>query len=68
MAAFSEHVHGSSMAWVWLWLLAAVFGWSLLRQGVRPFLERLFESPANIDPDDDGDGGRVSRVRHGGGP
>jgi ABC-type nickel/cobalt efflux system permease component RcnA len=27
-----------------------VFGWSLLRQGVRPFLERLFESPANHAP------------------
>ena len=32
-------------------------GWSLLRQGVRPFLERLFESPANLDgPDDHGCG------------
>lgn len=29
-------------------VLGAVFLLSLLRQGVRPFLERLFESPANV--------------------
>jgi uncharacterized protein len=43
------HSHGS---WQWLLLgaLAVVFVFSLLRQGVRPFLERLFESPANVAP------------------
>ncbi|MCC7397399.1 MAG: permease [Planctomycetes bacterium] len=30
--------------------LGCLFLWSLLRQGVRPFLERLFESPANLPP------------------
>jgi uncharacterized membrane protein YraQ (UPF0718 family) len=49
--AFDGHAHEASVAWLWLWALAAVFGWSLLRQGVRPFLERLFESPANLGPD-----------------
>lgn len=34
--------------WTMLALLGVVFGGSLLRQGVRPFLERLFESPANV--------------------
>jgi uncharacterized protein len=48
MTAFGNHEHSSSLPWLWLWALAAVFGWSLLRQGVRPFLERLFESPANL--------------------
>ena len=47
---------------MWLWALAAVFGWSLLRQGVRPFLERLFESPANHAP---GDGGHSHGHHHG---
>jgi hypothetical protein len=42
------HEHGEGVT-VWLVLLAALFAWSLLRQGVRPFLERLFESPANHD-------------------
>lgn len=49
MDAFVNHDHQGSMAWFWLWALALVFAWSLLRQGVRPFLERLFESPANLD-------------------
>ena len=40
-----EHTHSG---WLWLGLLGAVFLFSLLRQGVRPFLERLFESPANL--------------------
>lgn len=35
--------------------LGCLFAWSLLRQGVRPFLERLFESPANLA--DNGAGG-----------
>jgi uncharacterized protein len=48
MHAFEDHIHTSSMAWIWLTGIALVFGWSLLRQGVRPFLERLFESPANL--------------------
>ena len=34
--------------WTCLGLLAAVFLFALLRQGTRPFLERLFESPANL--------------------
>ena len=46
--ASPAHEHGDG-ATVWLVLLAALFAWSLLRQGVRPFLERLFESPANHD-------------------
>jgi hypothetical protein len=44
----AAHVHGSPLAWGALAALAAVFAVSLLRQGVRPFLERLFESPANV--------------------
>jgi hypothetical protein len=43
-----EHAHGT-VDWAWLVALAALFGVSLLRQGVRPFLERLFESPANLE-------------------
>ena len=50
LGALSDHAHDGAQSWVWLWALAAVFGWSLLRQGVRPFLERLFESPANHAP------------------
>ena len=53
MSAFGEHAHESPFAWVWLWGVALVFGWSLLRQGVRPFLERLFESPANMGHGED---------------
>ncbi|HEB51816.1 MAG TPA: hypothetical protein ENI87_01035 [bacterium] len=51
MPAFGADAHASTSAWIWLWTLAALFLWSLLRQGVRPFLERLFESPANADED-----------------
>lgn len=49
VAAFgaAEHTHAVG-GWIWLVLLGVVFVFSLLRQGVRPFLERLFESPANI--------------------
>ena len=50
---FGAHMHESHLAWVWLWGVALVFGWSLLRQGVRPFLERLFESPVNLEHDHD---------------
>ena len=50
LGALSDHTHDGALSWIWLWALAAVFGWSLLRQGVRPFLERLFESPANHAP------------------
>lgn len=42
------HDH-ASWGWLALGALGAVFLFSLLRQGVRPFLERLFESPANLD-------------------
>ncbi|MEO6594797.1 MAG: permease [Planctomycetota bacterium] len=45
--ADGAHVH-SSWAWVALAGLGVVFLFALLRQGVRPFLERLFESPANL--------------------
>lgn len=38
----------STFGWVALAGLGALFFASLLRQGVRPFLERLFESPANV--------------------
>ncbi len=44
----AEHVHASPLGWTMLGALAVVFALSLLRQGVRPFLERLFESPANL--------------------
>ncbi|MCR9248410.1 MAG: permease [bacterium] len=48
--------HGT-VSKVFLGLLGAVFVWSLLRQGVRPFLQRLFESPAGHDhPEGDGHG------------
>lgn len=42
-----DHEHGTG-SYVWLAALGALLLWSLLRQGVRPFLERLFESPANV--------------------
>jgi len=48
-SAFGGHEHPTTTSWLWLWAVGLVFGWSLLRQGVRPFLERLFESPANLD-------------------
>jgi uncharacterized membrane protein YraQ (UPF0718 family) len=47
-ALATPHTHGGVLAWVALAALAVVFALSLLRQGVRPFLERLFESPANL--------------------
>jgi uncharacterized protein len=43
--ASAEH---DAVGWIWLVALGGLFFWSLLRQGVRPFLERLFESPANL--------------------
>jgi uncharacterized membrane protein YraQ (UPF0718 family) len=46
--AGEAHEHGAA-GWFWLAALAALFLASLLRQGVRPFLERLFESPANVE-------------------
>lgn len=45
--AAGEHPMGP-FAWACLVGLAGVFLVSLLRQGTRPFLERLFESPANL--------------------
>ncbi|MCA8976089.1 MAG: permease [Planctomycetes bacterium] len=48
----SGHAH-SPLHWLLLSGLGAVFLFSLLRQGVRPFLERLFESPANLGHDHD---------------
>jgi len=49
LATLADVSH-SPTTWSWLALaaLGAVFLLSLLRQGVRPFLERLFESPANL--------------------
>ncbi len=44
----ADHTHGGWFGWLCLGALGAVFGFALLRQGVRPFLERLFESPANV--------------------
>jgi hypothetical protein len=41
------HVHTAG-GWFAVVAVGAVFLGSLLRQGVRPFLERLFESPANL--------------------
>ena len=43
----STHAH-SWFGWTCLAAIGAVFLFSLLRQGTRPFLERLFESPANV--------------------
>ncbi|MFT4843332.1 MAG: uncharacterized membrane protein YraQ (UPF0718 family) [Planctomycetota bacterium] len=51
ITSLGQHVTESTFAWVLLWGVALVFGWSLLRQGVRPFLERLFESPVNLEHD-----------------
>jgi hypothetical protein len=51
VSALGEAAHGhSNLGSIALAALAAVFLVSLLRQGVRPFLERLFESPANLAP------------------
>ncbi len=54
VSAFTSgaHTHSGS-GWLLLGALALVFLLSLLRQGVRPFLERLFESPANVAPGGD---------------
>jgi hypothetical protein len=43
---------GSHSVWEWtaLFVVGAAFLAALLRLGVRPFLERLFESPANVAP------------------
>lgn len=55
--------HGTGGAdWLWLSALGGVLLLSLLRQGVRPFIERLFESPANVDRCGGGDDGHA----HGG--
>ena len=49
VAAFgADQAHGGWFGWTCLAGLSAVFAVALLRQGVRPFLERLFESPANV--------------------
>lgn len=45
----AEHHHGSWLQYASLSALALLFTVSLLRQGVRPFLERLYESPANLE-------------------
>lgn len=50
-----DHRH-SALGWAALAGLAVVFLLSLLRQGIRPFLERLFESPANLEHDHHHDG------------
>jgi len=47
-----EHEHGTT-SWFWLIALGGLFAVSLLRQGVRPFFERLFESPANLEAADE---------------
>jgi uncharacterized membrane protein YraQ (UPF0718 family) len=44
----ADHQHGGWFGWLALAGLVALFSFSLLRQGVRPFLERLYESPANL--------------------
>lgn len=49
ITALSDATHDRPVfAWLALAALGAVFLFALLRQGVRPFLERLFESPANV--------------------
>lgn len=45
----AEHHHGTTLQYASLSVLALLFAISLLRQGVRPFLERLYESPANLE-------------------
>ncbi|MCA8953673.1 MAG: permease, partial [Planctomycetes bacterium] len=50
------HEH-STWGWLALAALGVVFLLSLLRQGVRPFLERLFESPGNLGHEHDHDHG-----------
>jgi uncharacterized membrane protein YraQ (UPF0718 family) len=51
-----EHSHYGTFGLVALGALTVVFLFALLRQGVRPFLERLFESPANVAHGDAGCG------------
>jgi hypothetical protein len=46
--AFDPAHQHSSFGGAALAALGVVFLLALLRQGVRPFLERLFESPANV--------------------
>lgn len=65
--AAEGHVH-STWGWLWLGALGVVFLAALLRQGVRPFLERLFESPANVAPGESascGDDGHAGHDHHG---
>ena len=49
LSSFDNGNQPSTLAWSILWIMVAVFTLSLLRQGVRPFLERLFESPVNLE-------------------
>lgn len=51
------HDHGA-FGWIALAALGGLFLLALLRQGVRPFLERLFESPVNLEHDHGGCGPR----------
>lgn len=70
--ALTDLAHEHAFAgWFLLGALGAVFLWSMLRQGVRPFLERLFESPANLGHgeapgccDDDGHGHHAHHHHH----
>jgi hypothetical protein len=79
LTAFDIGHEHATLGWFWLAALGAVFAWSLLRQGVRPFLERLFESPAHLahadahgccahehgDDEPPHDGGRAHGHHHG---
>ena len=49
LTSFSNDHQAGPLAWAILWIMVIVFTLSLLRQGVRPFLERLFESPVNLE-------------------
>jgi hypothetical protein len=49
LSSFGSDSKPSTLAWSILWIMVVVFVLSLLRQGVRPFLERLFESPVNLE-------------------
>lgn len=51
--AFAPAHEHSAFGGAALAALGIVFLFALLRQGVRPFLERLFESPANLGHGDD---------------
>lgn len=48
LTSFSNDGQPGLLAWGILWIMVIVFGLSLLRQGVRPFLAHLFESPVNL--------------------